>query len=100
LQTGQQRGSDVFAKFCKQVEQLDPFVAGHFKQYGTKQGVYAMTPEGDYLAATWGGYTRQKAHVLGTLNKAIGKWREMARERGLSPPKPIVRKAGTTWGES
>ena len=61
----------------------------------TKQGVYAMTPDGDFL----GGHVARhnKADTVQLLREALQKWNEIAASKGLKP-KPIpARPANQTW---
>jgi hypothetical protein len=61
----------------------------------TKQGIYAMTPDGGYLS---GHVARHgKAETVAMLKKALQKWTEIASAKGLKP-KPIPpRPANQTW---
>ena len=99
LQNGQQRGCITFDKYFKQVDKKNPIVSAQYKQHITKQGVYLMTPEGDYLAARWGGDTVQQTNILATIQEALEKWRTIARKKGLPEPRPMVNKYVTTWGK-
>jgi hypothetical protein len=62
----------------------------------TKQGVYVMTPEGDYLG---GHFARHdKAVTITLLQDSLKKWNDLVAKKGLKP-KPIpVRRASRTWG--
>lgn len=62
----------------------------------TKQGVYVMTPDGDYLA---GHVARHdKASTVALLKDALKKWNEVVAKKGLKP-KPIpARTTNRTWG--
>lgn len=62
----------------------------------TKQGVYVMTPEGQYLG---GHFARHdKATTLKVLKDSLEKWNEVVAKKSLKP-KPIPpRPAGRTWG--
>lgn len=82
-------GAKVFKEFVKS--------AGGQLSWGptTKQGVYAMTPDGEFLA---GHVARHdKAATLALMRDALKKWGEIAAKKGLKP-KPIPpRAANRTW---
>jgi hypothetical protein len=62
----------------------------------TKQGVYVMTPDGEYL----GGHVARhdKASTVALLKDALKKWNEIAARKNLKP-KPIpARATNRTWG--
>lgn len=62
----------------------------------TKQGVYAMTPEGEYLGGHFARHS--KPDTLAMLKDALAKWNEIVQKRGLKP-KPIPGRAPNhTWG--
>ena len=62
----------------------------------TKQGVYVMTPDGDFLG---GHFARHgKSETLALLKESLGRWNEIVREKGLKPkPIPVVP-TNHTWG--
>lgn len=60
----------------------------------TKQGIYAMTAEGDYLGAHFARHSKDETLVL--LTNALQKWEEISKERGLTP-QPIPRRGKHTW---
>ncbi len=61
----------------------------------TKQGVYAMMPDGTYLSGRFVG-TRPN-QVLELMNEALEKWNRIVRERNLRP-KPVPQtEALSTW---
>ena len=49
----------------------------------TKQGVYAMMPDGTYLSARFVGV--RKEQIIDLLNEALKKWRSEVKFRGLNP---------------
>ena len=62
----------------------------------TKQGVYVMTPEGDYL----GGHVARhdKASTVALLKESLRKWTDLVAKKSLKP-KPIpARSTNRTWG--
>jgi hypothetical protein len=62
----------------------------------TKQGVYAMTPDGEYLGGHFGRHSR--ADTLAMLKESLLKWNELAQKKALKP-KPIPGRApNRTWG--
>ncbi|HVE41312.1 MAG TPA: hypothetical protein VNM14_15575 [Planctomycetota bacterium] len=63
----------------------------------TKQGVYVMTPDGEYLG---GHFARHdKASTLTLLKDSLQKWNDLVAKKGLKP-KPIpARRAARTWGQ-
>jgi len=63
----------------------------------TKQGVYVMTPDGEYLG---GHFARHgKAETIALLKEALQKWNEMVAKKALKP-KPIPpRQVTRTWGQ-
>jgi hypothetical protein len=89
------------------LDHLDSPGAKFFKEYSTKaafelrwgpttkQGVYAMTPDGDYLS---GHVARHdKAATVAMLKKALQKWNDLIATKGIKP-KPIPpRPANRTW---
>jgi len=52
----------------------------------TKQGVYAMMPDGTYLSARFVG--GNKEDVMGLFDEALKRWKAIVKERGLKP-KPV-----------
>lgn len=62
----------------------------------TKQGVYAMTPDGEFLAGHFARH--EKADTLQLMRDALKRWKEIAAKGGYKPkpipPKPMNR----TWG--
>ncbi len=62
----------------------------------TKQGVYAMTPDGDFLA---GHFARHdKASTLQLLRDALQRWNEIAAKKSLKPKAIPPRPRNRTWG--
>jgi hypothetical protein len=62
----------------------------------TKQGVYAMTPDGEYLGGHFARHS--KPDTLAMLKEALAKWNDMVQKKGLKP-KPIPGRAPNhTWG--
>jgi hypothetical protein len=61
----------------------------------TKQGVYAMTPEGDYLS---GHVARHdKAATIVMLKAALAKWNDIVAKKGLKPKAIPPRPLHHTW---
>lgn len=61
----------------------------------TKQGIYAMTPDGGYLSGHYGRH--DKAVTIAMMRKALQKWNDQVAAKGLKP-KPIpTRPANQTW---
>jgi hypothetical protein len=56
----------------------------------TKQGVYAMMPDGTYLSGRFVGTRADQ--VLELMNEALEKWKRLVRERNLNP-KPVPQTA-------
>jgi hypothetical protein len=52
----------------------------------TKQGVYAMMPDGSYLSGRFVGTRTDQ--VIELMNEALGKWKQRVREQNLNP-KPV-----------
>ena len=63
----------------------------------TKQGVYVMTPDAEFLG---GHYARHnKANTIALLKKSLERWNDLVLKKGLTP-QPIPAPATTrTWGE-
>ncbi|HEX7901892.1 MAG TPA: hypothetical protein VF950_29305 [Planctomycetota bacterium] len=62
----------------------------------TKQGVYAMTPDGEFLAGHFARH--EKAETLQLMRDALKRWTEIAAKNSYKP-KPIPSKAlNRTWG--
>ncbi len=61
----------------------------------TKQGVYAMMPDGTYLSGRFVG--TQTDQVIALMNEALEKWNVLVKERNLNP-KPVTQtKSLSTW---
>jgi hypothetical protein len=83
-------GAKLFKEFVKSA-------AGKVEFGGsTKQGVYAMTADGEFLA---GHFARHdKASTLQLLKDALKRWNEIVAKNNLKP-KPVPSKAmNRTWG--
>lgn len=62
----------------------------------TKQGVYAMTPDGDFLAGHFARH--EKADTIALLRDALQRWNAIVAEKNLKP-KPIPNRGrNRTWG--
>jgi hypothetical protein len=61
---------------------------------GTKQGVYSMTADGEYLGAHPGRHDKEQTIAL--LTDALERWEKVVKEKGLQP-QPIPRRAGRLW---
>jgi hypothetical protein len=57
---------------------------------GTKQGVYVMTADGEYLGAHHGRHSKEQ--TLELLRGALERWEKIVKEKGLRP-QPIPRRA-------
>jgi len=77
-----------FQEFGKKVPLDQWFVAG------TKQGIYSMTPDGDYLGAHAARHNKEQ--TISMLNGALERWEKVVKEKGLQP-QPIPRRAGKLW---
>jgi hypothetical protein len=62
----------------------------------TKQGVYCMTPQGDYLAAHFARHNREQTIAL--LKSALQKWDTVVAERRFRP-QPIPKRANGLWNQ-
>lgn len=61
----------------------------------TKQGVYAMMPDGTYLSGRFVG--TRKDQVIELMNEALVKWKRLAKEQRLRP-QPVPQDAAlSTW---
>ena len=81
-------GPKFFQEFGKKVP------AGKWMIGATKQGVYAMTPDGEYLGAHPARHS--KADTLALLSGALERWEKIAKEKGLQP-QPIPRRGKKVW---
>jgi hypothetical protein len=83
-------GTKFFKEFVKDAAGAIPFGST------TKQGVYVMTPDADFLG---GHYARHgKAETVKLLKDALRKWDEHVAKKDLKP-KPIPPRASArTWG--
>jgi hypothetical protein len=81
-------GPRFFQDFGKKVPR------DHWYAEGTKQGVYAMTADGDYLGAHPGRHSKEQTIAL--LSGALERWEKLAKEKGLHP-QPIPRRSKRTW---
>lgn len=88
------------------LEHLDGVGPKFFQAYGkkvpadqwmtgaTKQGVYAMTADGDYLGAHAARHNKEQTLLL--LTRSLERWEQLVKEKGLQP-KPIPRRAARRW---
>ena len=81
-------GPRFFQAYGKKVPVEEWWIAG------TKQGEYAMTPDGEYLAAHPGRHNKQQTIAL--LTRALENWGKVVKEKGLSP-KPIPKRPKRLW---
>lgn len=88
IQRGNSPGARLFKKFGEQV----PPKEWHT---GTKQGVYAMTADGEYLGAKFVG--TRKNQVLKLMREALQKFDKLAKERGYRPKPVPVKKTNNSW---
>jgi hypothetical protein len=82
------RGPKFFQEFGKKVPPDQWFLAG------TKQGVYSMSADGDYLGAHPGRHGKEQTIAL--LTQSLERWEKIVKEKGLQP-QPIPRRAGRLW---
>lgn len=84
------RASQFFNEFGKQVPD-DVWNASD----STHQGIYLMTPDGDYLGATFARHDVEETVKL--LKNGLKKWRRIARKRDYNPKKlkPIPQRDTT-----
>jgi len=90
------------------LDHIDSPASKFFKEYAakasfelrwapsTKQGVYAMTPEGDFLSGHVARHN--KADTVQMLRKALDKWNTITAAKGLKPKAIPPRPAHQTWG--
>lgn len=81
-------GPRFFQAYGKKVPAEEWWIAG------TKQGEYAMTPDGDYLGAHPGRHSKEQTIAL--LTRSLQKWAEIVKEKGLAP-KPIPKRSKRLW---
>ncbi len=81
------KGPKFFQEYGKKVPLDQWFVAG------TKQGVYSMTADGDYLGAHAARHNKEQTITM--LTRSLERWEQIVKEKGLQP-KPIPR-AGRLW---
>jgi hypothetical protein len=82
------KGPKFFQEFGKKVPLDQWFVAG------TKQGIYSMTADGDYLGAHAARHNKEQ--TISMLSAALEQWEKTVKEKGLQP-QPIPRRAGKLW---
>ncbi len=61
----------------------------------TKQGVYAMMPDGTYLSGRFVG--ARPDQVVELMNEALTEWKKIVRERNLRPKAVPQKEALSTW---
>lgn len=77
LQRGEDAECTMFQRFCE-----EGHYGGRTKPTPTRQGIYACTPSGKFLASC---NTRRPQHALRMLEKALARWDELAdRDKALS----------------
>lgn len=81
-------GPKFFQDFGKRVPLDKWFTAG------TKQGVYAMAPDGEYLGAHPARHNKEQTVEL--LTRSLERWEQIVKEKGLHP-QPIPRLAKRLW---
>lgn len=63
----------------------------------TRQGTYAMTPEGDFLGAHFARSSKPQTKAM--LEGALERWEEHAKKNRLKPRPVPGRRTPWTWGE-
>jgi hypothetical protein len=81
-------GPKFFQAFGKKVTN------GQWWVGATKQGVYSMTPDGEFLGAHSGRHSKEQ--TLALLSGALERWEKIAKEKGLQP-QPVPRRAKRLW---
>jgi len=81
-------GPKFFQEFGKKVPRDQWWIGA------TKQGVYSMTPDGEYLGAHSGRHSKEQTMAL--LSGALERWEKMAKEKGFQP-QPIPRRGKRVW---
>jgi hypothetical protein len=81
-------GPQFFREYGKKVPP-DQWIPG-----STKQGIYSMTADGDYLGAHFARHSKEETIAL--LTQALERWGQIVREKGLEP-RPIPRRAKRLW---
>jgi hypothetical protein len=84
--------SDAGPKFFQEFGKKVP--AEQWANGATKQGVYSMTADGDYLGAHFARHDKEQTIAL--LTGALERWERMVQEKGLRP-QPIPRRAKRLW---
>jgi hypothetical protein len=82
------KGPRFFQEYGKKVPSDKWFLAG------TKQGVYSMTADGDYLSAHPARHSKEQTVEM--LTRALERWEKIVKEKGLQP-QPIPRRAKRLW---
>ncbi len=83
-------GGKLFKEFVKSAPPNFPWGGT------TKQGIYAMTADGEFLAGHMARH--DKAETMAVLRDALKKWSEISAKKGLKP-KPIPpHNPNRTWG--
>jgi hypothetical protein len=88
------------------LEHLDTPGPRFFQQYGktvppeqwwldkTKQGIYSMTADGEYLGAHAARHSKEQ--TIDLLTRSLKKWEEIVKAKGLNP-RPIPRRGKWHW---
>lgn len=77
-----QRGDDAECRFFKGFVEEGHY-GGRTKPTGTRQGIYAVTPGGAFLASV---NTRRPKDVVGMLERALAEWGKLDREARIGAP--------------
>jgi hypothetical protein len=85
-----QNKKDVEAKLFQKVAEQGHY-AGRTKPTGTRQGIYAATPNGTLLSSI---NTRNADAMLRMMEKALEKWESLSREERLFPEAPEEKPSG------
>jgi len=88
-QQAQTFAGGLFQAFGRQVAQFDP---PNWHEPGTKQGIYAIGPNGEYLGARFAG--GEAASVRQMLTAALQRWEQVRRQRNYANS-PIPDAAAT-----
>jgi hypothetical protein len=81
-------GPKFFQEYGKKVPP-DKWIPG-----STKQGIYSMTSDGDYLGAHFARHNKEQTIAL--LTQSLERWGQIVKEKGLQP-RPIPRRAKRLW---
>ena len=93
---GLQRGKDLASRLFQEFAEQGHY-KGRQKPSNTRQGMYAVTPSGRFLASC---NTRSADHVAKMLRTALARWKELPREkRHLSKELASKLDQGRGWAD-